>query len=337
MGSAMYYINESQIVGGTPAITFTVTGTLANSPGILCFTLSGVDQTTPVDSFDTYAANSVTSYPISCATTNANGWVVAGGGNASNSTAVTTWSPLSEHLDTGDGTTRYFLASGAGTGSAVSPTPTSTTASVAIVIAAFAPSGGPSVPTITDAGDESFLNAETGITITGTNFGTGGGSSAIIISPTDNVADGSAVTQTETGTRTSTSATFTAVRGALSHSTNLYLFVKDSTGTANATGYVVQFAPDKKLRLAVHSSAQSATGIQGVVFAAPTGGNITGTEIGEFTGQTFEGSLEGGLAILKVNVLEFGGSSLTTSDTPVVLIKNTTNTTGIIPATIIEE
>jgi hypothetical protein len=62
-----------------------------------------------------------------------------------------------------------------------------------------------------------------------------------------------------------------------------------------------------------------------------------GAEIGEFTNQSFESSTEGGLAILKVPVTAFGGSSLTTSDTPVVLVQTSTHTTGLIEATIIEE
>jgi hypothetical protein len=100
--------------------------------------------------------------------------------------------------------------------------------------------GGASV-TITDADDETYSDGEPGITITGTGFGTGGGSSAIIISPTDNVADAGAVTQTETGTRSDTTATFTAVRGSIAFGATAYLFVKNSGGTANASGRPVSF------------------------------------------------------------------------------------------------
>lgn len=93
----------------------------------------------------------------------------------------------------------------------------------------------------------------------------------------------------------------------------------------------------KKLKLLAHSSAASAAGVAGVVFAAPTGGAITGAEIGEFTGATFEASLESGKAVLKVACSEFGGTSLTTSDTPVALVRNSSNTTGIVSCTVIEE
>jgi hypothetical protein len=94
----------------------------------------------------------------------------------------------------------------------------------------------------------------------------------------------------------------------------------------------------KKLKLLAHADAQGDSGVAGVVFDAPTGSNITGpNKIGEFTGKTFEASLEGGKAVLKVPVADFGGSALTTSDTPVALVRNATNTTGIISCTVIEE
>lgn len=96
-------------------------------------------------------------------------------------------------------------------------------------------------PTITSINDSTLVNGQTSVVITGTNFGAAGGSAAVIISPTDNVADGSAVTQTETGTRSSTTVTFTAVQGALSLGSSLYLFVKNSDGTANTSGFPVSF------------------------------------------------------------------------------------------------
>lgn len=92
----------------------------------------------------------------------------------------------------------------------------------------------------------------------------------------------------------------------------------------------------KKLKLKIDASAAGATNISGVVWAAQVGA-IAGAEIGEFTGQTFEVALEGGQAVLKVPVSAFGGGSLTTSDTPVALVRNATNTSGIVSCTVIEE
>ena len=97
----------------------------------------------------------------------------------------------------------------------------------------------------------------------------------------------------------------------------------------------------KKLKLLTHSDAQSKTGVQGVVFTAPSGGDLVGSKIGEFTGAAFSGTLESGEAVLKVALTDFGGSALTTSDTPRVEVRyddaGTIKGTAIVPATVIEE
>jgi hypothetical protein len=90
-----------------------------------------------------------------------------------------------------------------------------------------------------------------------------------------------------------------------------------------------------KLKLKTTSNAASASGIQGAVFASSAG--IAGTKIGEFTGKTFEVSLELGEAVLKVPVGDFGGGSLTTSDTPVATVRNSTHSTGMVSCTVIDE
>lgn len=102
-----------------------------------------------------------------------------------------------------------------------------------------APSVGYSTPTITDAGDEDFLPGEAGINIVGTGFGTTQGSGKVYISPTDNASDSSRVEQTVTGW-SDTSVVFTCVPGSLARATNLYLFVVNGGGLANAAGRVVQ-------------------------------------------------------------------------------------------------
>jgi hypothetical protein len=91
------------------------------------------------------------------------------------------------------------------------------------------------------------------------------------------------------------------------------------------------------LKILVDPAAQGAGGVSGAVFAAPSVGSIVGPKIGEFTGEQFEASLESGQAVLKVPVTAFGGTGLLQSDQPVVLVRNSTDTTGIIPATIIQE
>lgn len=104
-----------------------------------------------------------------------------------------------------------------------------------------------SAPTISDAGDESFYNGETGCTITGTGFGSSQGNGTVKISPTNNVNDAGAVAQTVTSWGAS-SIQFTCVKSTLSFLTNYYLFVTENGGTSNATGYQVQIEPRVYIR-----------------------------------------------------------------------------------------
>jgi hypothetical protein len=110
-----------------------------------------------------------------------------------------------------------------------------------------------------------------------------------------------------------------------------------------STDFVIAIRPTasggltKYLKLLAHSSAASASSIAGAVFSEPAGSDIAGDKIGEFTGGAFGSLLEGGQAVLKVAVTEFGGTALTTSDAPVALVRNTSNTTGIVSCTVIEE
>jgi hypothetical protein len=99
-----------------------------------------------------------------------------------------------------------------------------------------------------------------------------------------------------------------------------------------------QPAATKKLKLLAHSSAASASGVSGVVFSEPTSGGITGTtRYGEFTGATFEATLESGKAVLKVPVADFGGTLLTIADMPVAFVRNGDFHTDVTSCTVIEE
>ena len=93
---------------------------------------------------------------------------------------------------------------------------------------------------VTSVNDTTLYNGQTGIVITGTGFGASQGAGTVKICPTDNVADGSAVSQTVTAW-SDTSITFTASRGSLSYDTPLYLFVTSNGGSSNASGYSVSF------------------------------------------------------------------------------------------------
>ncbi len=192
------------------------------------------------------------------------------------------------------------------------------------------------VVTVTNVSDTTLNDGQTSVTITGTDFQSTQGTGRVVISPTSDINNAGAVAQTVTSWG-DTSITFTAVKGSLSLNTNLYLFVENDDDVVNSTGYTVQFVGIKKLLVQLPTSAVGVTGISGVVWTKPGDTTQAGTEIGEFTGQSFESSAVGGYAVLKVPVSAFNGSSLTTSDTPVVLVQSSTHTTGLIEATIIEE
>lgn len=88
------------------------------------------------------------------------------------------------------------------------------------------------------------------------------------------------------------------------------------------------------LKLLAHSSAASATGVEGVVL-----NSTRDTVIGEFSGQAFEASLESGEAVLLIPAADItpDGNSLTTSDTPIVFAYNATDSlVGPASATVIE-
>lgn len=84
----------------------------------------------------------------------------------------------------------------------------------------------------------------------------------------------------------------------------------------------------KKLVVLAHPDAAGATAVKGAVFAAPTGGALTGAKIGEFSGASFESGLVSGQARAKIAVSEFSGGSLTTSDTPVLVWEGTSSSSS---------
>jgi len=93
-------------------------------------------------------------------------------------------------------------------------------------------------PLVQWADPQMFRDNES-ITIPGGYFPASQGSGTVKISPTDNVADGSAVTQTVTSWA-DTSITFTTSRGVLG-SGPLYLFVTNNDGAYNTPGHPVMF------------------------------------------------------------------------------------------------
>lgn len=122
-------------------------------------------------------------------------------------------------------------------------------------------------------------------------------------------------------------------------------FTISNTGDNLASNGIVLFlktsaaALPKYVKLLADSSAASAIGVEVVVFSAPSGSNyVTGTtRYGSASGKSFEASLESGNAVLKVPAEDVGCDGLAVSTTVAALARNTTYTTGMVEATIIEE
>lgn len=94
----------------------------------------------------------------------------------------------------------------------------------------------------------------------------------------------------------------------------------------------------KYLKVLADASAASATGVEVVVYNAPAGSNyITGTtRYGSANDQAFEATLEAGEAVLLVPATSVGCGDLAASTTVAALAQNTTYTTGMVSATIVE-
>ena len=112
--------------------------------------------------------------------------------------------------------------------------------------------------------------------------------------------------------------------------------VTDDTGRRERVTLALRATPAGILYVKVlaEATAASETGIEGVVLNA-----ARDTVIGEFSGQEFEASLESGEAVLLIPVAEItpDGSTLTTSDTPIVFAYNATDSlVGPASATVIE-
>lgn len=134
------------------------------------------------------------------------------------------------------------------------------------------------------------------------------------------------------------------------NSTNYHLDAQKTTATGATIDWGIDFgavcrccavvvsfaqvATVKYLKLLTHSAAASATSVEGWVVT-----DDNATYIGYFSGQAFEASLESGEAVLKVATTDIDpdGALLTTSDTPLVVVRNTASGTTMCDATVIEE
>lgn len=123
-------------------------------------------------------------------------------------------------------------------------------------------SAGPSLgPEIDDVDPDTLAHGDTGIDITGSGFGATQGSGSVIVSPTDDVDDVNAATQTVTSWG-DTGITFTANQGGITPG-SAYLFVVDDDGNSNEDGFPVTLVPvainvSDTLSLAVTEAVEAA-------------------------------------------------------------------------------
>lgn len=157
---------------------------------------------------------------------------------------------------------------------------------------------------VSSVGDGLLHNTETGIVIAGTSFAASQGLGFVKISPTDNIADAAAVTQTVTAWA-DTSITITAVLSAFSYFANLYVFVQNNTGTSNAAGFVVQREAWATFTATLKNLAAVAqTGLASIRYRITTT-SINGTLVDSGSAETTDGS---GVISIGPLVLTSGGS-----------------------------
>lgn len=206
-------------------------------------TWNDVDQTTPNGTEAVAETNGAGSISQSVATTSGQKVLVFFLGGCS---AASPDGGQTDRLNTnfgGDLGFRIFAASdkdASPSSTTAGYTITSASGRAGIILVPINPVAGGATPTVTDVDTDELVHAgQTGVVITGTGFGASQGAGSVKISPSNNVADGGAVTQTVTAW-SDTSITITVVPGGLSLDTNLYLFVTNNDGNSNASGMVVQ-------------------------------------------------------------------------------------------------
>lgn len=136
-------------------------------------------------------------------------------------------------------------------------------------------------PVITDAGDEAFYNTQTGVVITGTDFGSPQGSGTVSL---NSAIDGTGTNVAQTVTNwTDTAITITIAQGALSNGTN-YLIV-NNVSLISSTGYAVTLGTRPTITDAGNE----------LYYHGQTGIVISGTNFGASQGTVSLNSLSTGL------------------------------------------
>lgn len=185
--------------------------------------------------------------------------------------------------------------------------------------------------TVASVGDALIHDGETSVTITGTSFGASQGAGTVIISPSDNIADGSAVAQTVTSWA-DTSIAFTADLSAFAYFTTLYAFVTNNGGSSNAAGFQIKREAWADISLTLKNLAGTAQASKSNIRYLVCPGDITQTPILSGTTEATDGS---GIIALPTYVLTEGGA-LSPADEVWVMLAIDGASAALSPGTILK-
>jgi hypothetical protein len=239
----IWYLKEADIPAGSNTIVVTYdNGTVSPFGGCgYIYTLSGIDQTTPLGQTSVTEFASMITWTAALAGTTAGSIIVSGYTSGNPVFALDTWDgPLTQRGPTAVDTV-FSVASGDGVsaGGSIDGSVTLTNGRPgAVAMAEFMAAA--AVPTISDV-TPSTVTPSSNPVITGTNFEAAQGTGAVTVSPTDDVDDVNAEAQTIGTWGGDTSITLTGVTfpTGTTHSDTLYLFVTNDSGETNASGYVL--------------------------------------------------------------------------------------------------
>jgi hypothetical protein len=141
---------------------------------------------------------------------------------------------------------------------------------------------------ITAVSDGLVYDTETSVAITCSGAGATKGAGFVKISPTNNIADASAVTQTTTSW-SDTAIQFTANLTSFPYFTNLYVFFQNNSGSANASGFVIQREARFKINDDFDNGGSPWASQSNIVWSARAS-SIRGTELMGGTTETTDGS-----------------------------------------------
>ncbi len=262
----------ANITNAPTTVNVTLSGTPGDTSYIQIYEVSGLGSTITVDDIQNSGSATTSTSPSRAFTTTVSGFAVAliGVDFTPTFTPGSGWTTSAS--DAGAFNAMHRVIGSSGSYNADATLSASAPWNVAVLAIRDAASGTPSISSVSDATIEP---GQTGVVITGTGFSSSG--NTVRISPTDNVADGAAVTQTITAQST-TSITFTGVKGALNFETGAFLFVTNNVPQSNASGTSVQFVARPFVRENLISETGAAvaseTGMTMVVYhAVPTTGS----------------------------------------------------------------